>query len=80
MIGGMSADVPADMTPDPEPDPRLPRQVRIGHGLGSPRTGTFAVLPGPAPRHHLAGVPAAASPWPPHRSRAPLQEEPAHAD
>lgn len=58
MIGGMPADVRTDVTPDPDPvpGPRLPRQVRIGYGLGSLCTGTFATVPGLILLYYLTDV------------------------
>ncbi|MFJ4896917.1 MULTISPECIES: MFS transporter [unclassified Streptomyces] len=54
----MPADVPTDVTPGPgsEPGPRLPRQVRIGYGLGSLCTGTFATVPGLILLYYLTDV------------------------
>ncbi|MFD0021991.1 MFS transporter [Streptomyces sp. NPDC058382] len=50
----MSADVPTGAPPDT--DPRLPRQVRIGYGLGSLCTGTFATVPGLILLYYLTDV------------------------
>ncbi|MFJ1923927.1 MULTISPECIES: MFS transporter [unclassified Streptomyces] len=54
----MPADVPTDATagPGPEPGPLLPRQVRIGYGLGSLCTGTFATVPGLILLYYLTDV------------------------
>lgn len=52
MICGM----PADIRADSEPGPRLPRRVRIGYGLGSLCTGTFATVPGLILLYYLTNV------------------------
>lgn len=52
MICGMPADIRADLGPVP----RLPRQVRIGYGLGSLCTGTFATVPGLILLYYLTNV------------------------
>ncbi|MER5895353.1 MFS transporter [Streptomyces sp. NPDC001876] len=48
--------MPADIRADSEPGPRLPRRVRIGYGLGSLCTGTFATVPGLILLYYLTNV------------------------
>ncbi|WNI24769.1 MFS transporter [Streptomyces sp. ITFR-16] len=48
--------MPADAAPEPEAAPRLPRRVRIGYGLGSLCTGTFATVPGLILLYYLTDV------------------------
>ncbi|MFD9499405.1 MFS transporter [Streptomyces sp. NPDC060035] len=48
--------MPADIRADGEPGPRLPRRVRIGYGLGSLCTGTFATVPGLILLYYLTNV------------------------
>ncbi|WP_189823410.1 MFS transporter [Streptomyces finlayi] len=48
----MSAELPVR----PEPGPALPRRVRIGYGLGSLCTGTFATVPGLILLYYLTNV------------------------
>ncbi|WP_299531462.1 MFS transporter [uncultured Streptomyces sp.] len=46
----------ADLRAGHEPVPRLPRRVRIGYGLGSLCTGTFATVPGLILLYYLTDV------------------------
>ncbi|MEV0041136.1 MFS transporter [Streptomyces sp. NPDC050804] len=55
----MPADIRANHEPVPRlprPVPRLPRRVRIGYGLGSLCTGTFATVPGLILLYYLTNV------------------------
>ncbi|MFI8292200.1 MFS transporter [Streptomyces sp. NPDC085614] len=48
--------MPADLRADAEAFPHLPRRVRIGYGLGSLCTGTFATVPGLILLYYLTNI------------------------
>ncbi|MET9650829.1 MFS transporter [Streptomyces sp. NPDC006460] len=48
--------MPADLRADAEALPHLPRRVRIGYGLGSLCTGTFATVPGLILLYYLTNI------------------------